>query len=350
MDRRIVGWLSITAGAVVFVASVVALPSGGMASSYAVIGIAAALGAAVFGSAVVLRAASTALSATNDPDAARRSARRLSWMLAAYGFLVPIAVLIGVGPTVISGVPLRTSQYVMLAAGAVALAGGITLVIALSRSRGGAIVDPEPAPVSVASGDQWLIVTPRDPGAMVLYGVSSVVLALLVSFSSLRLLVVAIDSGPAGWAIALVVMVVLLVVAVWWLRRRFPQVSVNPGKGVVRAGAREVPVGQLTAARLVASVVWPGGPRTLFLTLEGPDGFEAPLLLRRGGRLAMTDAQRGAAVAAVRAAPIRLPHAREDPQGKFSRVTHPSHVDAEQAALLVESPPRDGDELPVSMA
>ncbi|MDI9890352.1 hypothetical protein [Microbacterium sp. IEGM 1404] len=349
MGKRVAGWVWIVAGAVAVVISAVLLPRGGVASLLAALCLSAGVAVAVFGVTVLVRAEGAALRAAVSPADARRRARRSMWAIVVMAFLVPVLAAVSVLTTVLSGAALSPANVVFVIGGALAVAGGIVVAIELSRSRRG---DPDPLQPGIAAppeGDVWVVVARRDIGAMLLYAASFVGFALLLGFTSLRLIVLLLENTPAAWVVVVLLVAVLSVAGGWWLWRRFPAVSVNPGLGLIRAGGRELAASEVSSARLTVASTVPGGPRTLFLTLEGPRGFRAPLLLRRGGRLVMTEVERGAALSITRAASIRLPHAPEDPKGKFSRFSHPGYVDATQAASVVEKPPRDGEELPVSL-
>lgn len=176
---------------------------------------------------------------------------------------------------------------------------------------------------AAATADGWVRVSARDGFAVVVYSLPGgfIVVWLFVQLAQFPGLFVGEDA--AGFVVAIVAVMIVLVGAALWMLRRFPVVSVHPVTRRLRAGGREIGWAELTAARVSATSVWPGAPRTLFLTLEGQSGVKAPLTLRRRDRLALSSAQRDVAIRMITESSIEMPRAAEDPEGRFSRFKSP---------------------------
>lgn len=334
----------------VLVASVVFLPAGGVVSLLAAVGLALGLTGAGLALLWATRTswAPEPASAPRAPDraAVQRRARRVMQVQGWIGLVGGLGIL---------GLALGTDDdersAVRLGALAVGLLvlGAVSIVVARTTGRGrteqDAAADDEPLP----SG--WILVSRRDRGSLLVFALPGLLALLWGVWQFLPLFLLTVREGSALLAATLGLAAVALVGgAAVWAVRFIPDVWVDAHAARVRVGSRTSPAGELTAARLSATAMVTGGSRSLFLILEGPGKLRVPLLLRKRGDLAMTPAQRRAAVALVEAAAIELPRAKEDPRGKFSRTLYPTHLDASQAREIVARPPRSDEDLPVAVA
>jgi hypothetical protein len=207
--------------------------------------------------------------------------------------------------------------------------------------------DEAPSDADGADVDEWQRLTRRDWFVVVIYSIPGLLfvgwlLLQLVQFSTLLT-----ENSIISVTIAVVLAFAVLVGVAWWMRRRFPEVWVNPVARRIRVGNREAGWNDLTAAKLSTASLSPGAPRTLFLTLEGEGGLRAPVTLRRRDRLALTSAQRDLAVRMITDSRVEMPRAAEDPDGRFSRFNYPEHVSRDDAIALILRPPRAGEDLPI---
>lgn len=332
----------------VLVASVVFLPTGGVASLLAAVGL--ALGLAGIGLALLWTTRSSwapePAPAVRTPDraAAQRRTRRglqVQGWIGVVGGLGLLALVLGIDDDERSAV-----RFGALAVGLLIL-GAVSIVVARATGRAtreqDAASDDEPLP----SG--WILVSRRDRGSLLVFALPGLFAVLWGAWQFLPLFLLSVREGPTLLAATLgLAAVAVVVAAAVWAVRFIPDVCVDAHAARVRVGARTSSASDLTAARVSATAMTTGGTRSLFLILEGPGKLRVPLLLRRRGELAMTPAQRRAAVALVEAAAIELPRAKEDPRGKFSRTLYPTHLDAAQARELVARPPRSDEDLPVA--
>lgn len=340
--------------AVVFVTLV---PTGGGVSLAAAIGLAAAVALAGLGAVWLTRTTwgpePTPSEDTSDPDRRRRAAAR--------GALVHASVLLFLGVagavTLVLFIVESPREIVRLSILAVLVVTSLVIGIASLRAVRGsgrsaslaeALPDTASDAVAQPAAPGWVLVTARDAGTIALYGSIGMLSFGLLAWQALSLLL-GRDLGAIGTAIVLGALGIAALLLWRWLSRQFPEVRVDVPARRLRAGKREAPWTDITAARVSVARLVPGAPRTLFLTLEGVDKLAVPLVLRRGGRLGMTDDQRRAALALVEGADIRLPRAREDAGGRFSRALFPTHVDAGEARELLVRPPRSDDDLPVKL-
>ncbi|WZH36391.1 MAG: hypothetical protein PIR02_16750 [Microbacterium enclense] len=351
-------------GAMLIVVAVVAavmfvtlLPTGGGVSLAAAIGLAAAVALAGLGAVWLSRTTWGPEPApsgdTWDPDRRRR--------MAARGAFVQASVLLFLGATGAVTLVLFLHEYPgeigRLSILAVLVVTSLVIGIASLRairasSRSASLEEPLPEAATETAAEPvapgWVLVTARDAGTIALYSSVGVLGFGVLAWQAFSVLL-GRDLGAIGTAIVLGVLVLAAILLWRWLLHQFPEVWVDVRARRLRAGTKEAPWSDITAARVSVARLVPGAPRTLFLTLEGTDKLTAPLVLRRGGRLGMTDDQRRAALALVEGAGIRLPRAREDAGGRFSRALFPAHVDAEEARELLTRPPRSDDDLPVKL-
>lgn len=154
------------------------------------------------------------------------------------------------------------------------------------------------------------------------------------------------------WATVIGIGVIAAAGVIAWLvvRARHPQVFVHPGRQEVRAGRSITPWSAVTSAEVKTSALWPGAGRTLILLLRDDSGMRVPLILRRRGRRGLSAAESDLAAEMIEASAVELPRAKEDPHGRFSRFTFPTHVSREDALDLIRTPPGDDDPLPVQTA
>jgi FtsH-binding integral membrane protein len=287
---------------------------------------------------------------SQDPRRARRSALIygiVSLAFAAVGVaaLVWAAVMRSFGPELI--------RFLFL----VAVAG--TLGVVLVRFARSPIVEPDDADEAAidasggaddADADEWRRLTRRDWFVVVGYSVPGLLIGGWVFVQLVQLPAVLSENSIVGAGIAVTLAVAGFAAIAWWMRRRFPEVWANPVTRRIRVGAREAEWSALTAAKVSTASVWPGAPRTLFLTLEGEDGLSAPLTLRKRDRLALTSTQRDLVVQMISESSVQMPRAAEDPGGRFSRFNFPEHVTRDDAVELVKKPPRAGERLPIPYA
>jgi hypothetical protein len=74
------------------------------------------------------------------------------------------------------------------------------------------------------------------------------------------------------------------------------------------------------------------------LTLTADDGARISLVLAIRGRRVLSDEQTAALVAAVEASRIVLPTTSDDPDGRFTRINFPGHLDVGDAVELIRDP------------
>lgn len=328
------------------VASVIFLPAGGVISVVSALGLALCV-AAVALAAVWLSRRSWAPEPAPGwtPVDRARDRERLRRVTRVQGI---ICVVFGVGLIAVAVVfPTDAGTLRASVIGVLVLVLGVIGLFA-SRRVAARVEDDAPDTQPDAMPTGWVLVTPRDRGTILLFALPGLALSVVAVWQMTSLLLLIARASTLGLVIAVLALTAAVIGAGAWVSRLLPEVSVDVGAGLVRTGSREVPWSSFTAARLQASSTFVGGPRSLFLVLEGPEKLRAPLLLRRRGDLAMSDEQRRAALAALDGAQIALPRAPEDPKGKFSRSLFPQHVDAAQARELVAHPPRSDQDLPVA--
>ena len=236
-----------------------------------------------------------------------------------------------------------------------AVAAGIAL-IAFGRSRAETDEDAEPEPEPGTGTDPhgaredagWRRVTRRDPLAIAIYSGAPLVFTLPLAVQVLRLPGELAGGRLLGFFVSVFVGLAVVVGAGVWATRRYPEVWVEPNRRLLRSGTRETSWNDVSAARLSLANLWPGSPRTLFLTLETASGVRAPIPLRRRGRLILSTAERDLLVRVIDGSSIEVPRAPEDPDGRFSRFTFPEHVERDVAARLVAQPPRADEPLPTA--
>ncbi len=196
----------------------------------------------------------------------------------------------------------------------------------------------------------WVTVSRRSPAVVGLYSLPAVAIGAYVLFQlstlSWRVSNSPTEASAVGIGVAVVLGVAVTAAVVIVVNRRVPNVRVNAAEQRVRAGAREASWSELSAAKLSVAALWPGAPRTLFLTLEGPDKLRVPLVLRVGAKRTMSDLARSATERMIAGSGIEMPRAPEDPTGAFSRFNFPQHVSRDDAVTLVTRPPRSSDPLP----
>ncbi|SDO77411.1 hypothetical protein SAMN04487848_2042 [Microbacterium sp. ru370.1] len=333
----------------VLVTSVVFLPAGGVVSLLAAVGLAlslAGIGLALLWATRSSWAPEPAPAArTFDRAAAQRRTRRglqVEGWIGVIGGLGLLALVLGLDDDERSAV-----RFGALAVGLLIL-GAVSIVVARATGRAkgeqDAVSDDEPVP----SG--WILVSRRDRGSLLVFALPGLFAVLWGAWQFVPFFLLSLREGPTLLAATLGLAGVAVVGAgAVWAVRLIPDVWVDAHAARVRVGAHTASAGALTAARVSATAMMTGGSRSLFLILEGPGKLRVPLLLRRRGELAMTPAQRRAAVALVEAAAIELPRAKEDPRGKFSRTLYPTHLDAAQAREIVARPPRSDQDLPVTV-
>ncbi|MGG7508212.1 hypothetical protein [Plantibacter sp. YIM 135249] len=131
-------------------------------------------------------------------------------------------------------------------------------------------------------------------------------------------------------------------------RLRHPQVVVNLADGRLRAGHRTVAFEDLSTAHiLVASTP---KKRTISLVLEDGAGLRAAVNLRDQDEQPLSDSESRALLEIVERSDIRMPVAREDPQGRFGRFNFPTNLTKADAIALVTNPPRFAEPLPIPPA
>lgn len=131
-------------------------------------------------------------------------------------------------------------------------------------------------------------------------------------------------------------------------RLRHPQVAVNLADGRIRAGRRTVAFEDLSTAHiLVASTP---KKRTISLLLEDGAGLRAAVNLRDQDEQPLSDSESRVLLEIVERSDIRMPVAREDPQGRFGRFNFPTNLTKADAIALVTNPPRFADPLPIPPA
>lgn len=131
-------------------------------------------------------------------------------------------------------------------------------------------------------------------------------------------------------------------------RLRHPQVAVNLADGRIRAGRRTVAFEDLSTAHiLVASTP---KKRTISLLLEDGAGLRAAVNLRDQDEQPLSDSESRVLLEIIERSDIRMPVAREDPQGRFGRFNFPTNLTKADAIALVTNPPRFADPLPIPPA
>lgn len=328
------------------VASVIFLPAGGVISVVSALGLALCVAAVALAAVWFSRRSWAPEPAPGwTPVDRARDRERLRRVTRVQGI---ICVVFGVGLIAVAVVfPTDAGTLRASVIGVLVLVLGVIGLFA-SRRVAARVEDDAPDTQPDAMPTGWVLVTPRDRGTILLFALPGLALSVVAVWQMTSLLLLIARASTLGLVIAVLALTAAVIGAGAWVSRLLPEVSVDVGAGLVRTGSREVPWSSFTAARLQASSTFVGGPRSLFLVLEGPEKLRAPLLLRRRGDLAMSDEQRRAALAALDGAQIALPRAPEDPKGKFSRSLFPQHVDAAQARELVAHPPRSDQDLPVA--
>jgi hypothetical protein len=132
--------------------------------------------------------------------------------------------------------------------------------------------------------------------------------------------------------------------------RRTPAVEVDLGRGAIGLRGQDVPLSDVTGARAEAvassAFTWgrrkgePPAPDTVVLVLTTRQGRACRIVLLVGERRIQSEEATAALVAAVRASAVAPPTTPDDPDGRFTRINFPGHVDIEDAVALLEAPER----------
>jgi hypothetical protein len=150
--------------------------------------------------------------------------------------------------------------------------------------------------------------------------------------------VVAIEALVIGSVFALIV-------------RRTPALEVDVARGLVRLRREEIAFADLTGARVEvqarpvrgrdrqpAPATVPADSVVLALSTQG--GRACRIVLLVGDRRVQSDEAIAALTAAVRGSRIAVPASPDDPDGRFTRVNFPGHLDADDAVDLLRAPER----------
>ncbi|KAA9089459.1 hypothetical protein [Microbacterium radiodurans] len=349
MSPRRAGATLITASVVAGVAAAAFLTTSGWWGLVAAVVLSASMAGVGLGVACTTRTTWGAEPAAVEPDAAVRIRRSRRTALVT-GFVVIVSSLgsltmVAVA-TVVGGLgPASVSLTIVTAAGIIT---GVTL-IRFGRSRSLPDGDTEPALGADSSDDSgWRRVSRRDPVTIALYSAPVLVLVAYLLLQVVRLPGELAGGRAVGFVVSAAVAMGVLVGGAAWAFRRYPEVWVDERRSLIRIRDDEIVWADLVSAQVSAMRVWPGSPRTVFLTLATSDGRRVPLPVRRRDRLVMTPDERELVARVVHASSIEVPRAPEDPEGRFSRYNFPTHVGREDAARLIAKPPRADEDLPIA--
>ena len=163
--------------------------------------------------------------------------------------------------------------------------------------------------------------------------------------------VTALRLGAWTWLFGAVGLAVAAVIVSIVVRRRSRPPCISRDATRLLVGAREVPTASITTAMVIAGPWEPDATaRNLAIVLTASDHTRTVVGLRERGRLALTENQTELLMAAIERADIVLPHDKDDPRGRFSRMLYPNHLTKTEALQLVREPPGDGEALPVGSA
>lgn len=329
-----------------------ALAAGSIANPTWSIGAAVLLAVASVGVAaglLVLRRASWAddawPAAGGQPSA--RQQRRTLLILGAFLLVTGAAALVGLLLPGSGDSPLVTRTW-WLVGGCVVL--GIALVaLGMAPTQARVASSERPVDDAAAADGAWVRLGPADRAARrsdllePLRGLQFHGPLLAVS-----LLPQLVNLGPwAAVIVALAVVALAVTAVVAWRRDRPPWIARDGS--VLRQGSVDVPAAGIDAASL-SVVPWldDATERSLRIVLTARGKRRGSVALRRRGRLALTEGQTAALAALIERSSIELPRDRSDPEGRFSRSSHPRHLTKEDALAVVREPPGDGEALPIA--
>jgi hypothetical protein len=149
---------------------------------------------------------------------------------------------------------------------------------------------------------------------------------------------VAIEAAVLGCVVALIV-------------RRTPALEVDVARGLVRLRREEIPFADFTGARVEVQVPPARGrdrqaaparvpADAVVLALSTSTGRACRIVLLVGDRRVQSERATAALVAAVRGSSIVAPASPDDPDGRFTRINFPGHLDADDAVDLLRAPER----------
>lgn len=289
-----------------------------------------------------------------DVPPAPRSVRRTRRVLLAYGvFVTAMSAVVGIVTANVGGPgdPEDVGQGWLLV-GVLALVGLISISLGLRRVP--AAVQSSARPTAASSGDdaEWVRLGPEHPRGPVAWwsvhafsGQQFLVLGVLGALFP----VMTFRVGVWTWVLVATVLVAAAAVIGIVLRRRSMPPSISRDATLMRVGDARFPTDSLTTAMVIVSAWEPDATaRSLAVVLTTSNGERAVVELRDRGRLALTDDQTSLLVTALERSRIDLPRDKEDPKGRFSRTLYPNHLTGTEAVRMIESPPGDGDPLPVS--
>lgn len=174
---------------------------------------------------------------------------------------------------------------------------------------------------------------------------------LFVGYIAVRffpLLAGALAESVLASVVALIVAAGLSLAASFALvRSQVPEVWIDLAGGRARTARREIAWADITTAEVIAVDLIGEKRRSVVLVLRGGNNIRLALPLTRRGRPVLKGTAAAAARTMIEASSIRVPRAKEDPDGKFSRWNFPKNVSKDDALALVDHPPTPDDPLPI---
>lgn len=236
-----------------------------------------------------------------------------------------------------------TERIVFLAATCFYAAGGVGLLaFARSLAKPAPVNDERPAGEHAEDGG-WVALRNRAPaGASTALAAPSAIFVVVVPVQFIFI----VRDSPLLLALLVVVLALIFLGLAWWIRG-MGDVRVRRGERRLRAGRREVEWGAITRAELFATPLVTGTARTLVVTLRDDDRFRARILLRRKGALTLTQRETDLLADVIEGTEIVMPHDKDDPRGRFSKVLYPANLTKAETAVLIADPPGADDPLPI---
>ncbi|MFT7765577.1 hypothetical protein [Clavibacter tessellarius] len=166
-----------------------------------------------------------------------------------------------------------------------------------------------------------------------------------------RLLEEAVGGGWLTIVGTIVVIEAVVIGSIYALMvRRTPALEIDVARGLLRLRGEELPLADLTGARVEALQSSPMSrprqkgapplPESVVLALSTRQGKRCRIVLLVGERRIQSAEAAAALVAAVRASAITPPTTPDDPDGRFTRVNFPDALDVDDAVELIEAPER----------
>ncbi|GAB2984290.1 hypothetical protein [Frigoribacterium salinisoli] len=216
-----------------------------------------------------------------------------------------------------------------------------------------AVHEPEAREARGESDPSWQAVGERRrPSRIALTSFVPLVASIVVGQVVARVLVHGTDdpdwpalAAAGGLMVATVLVGYALVALV--LRLAYGPARVDLRRGLLRAGRRTVPLGDVTWAKVVLRD--PAGRTPVAVLTFGAEGGPRVAVPVRDVRGAVaTEEERAVVAAALARTSITVPRSAADPTGRFARYNFPGRVSKDDAIALVEHPTGRDDLLPES--